>query len=75
MEQLASDSEHARIQLNKTEVLIVKHALNEICNGIAIDEREFPTRIGAKREDALPLLAELTRIFRSWPADNNHDET
>lgn len=42
--------------LNENELRILTSTLNEICNGIDIDDFEFSSRIGADREEVRTLL-------------------
>ena len=41
------------------ELLLLNNALNEVCNGIAIDDNEFQTRLGVDRKAARRLLTKL----------------
>lgn len=63
MEILKAGSGSATIVLNQRELRTLHSSLNEVCNGIDIDPIEFPTRIGASRESALKLLAQLSRVI------------
>ena len=51
------------LTLSKDELLILNNALNEVCNGIEIDEFEFSARIGAQREQAQALLRRITALY------------
>ena len=46
------------LEASKDELLTLSNALNEVCNGIHIDDAEFSTRLGATR-------AEVRRLLRS----------
>ena len=54
---------HTRLELTLEEVCIVRNALNEICNGIAL-QGEFETRIGATLAAARALLQRIAEITR-----------
>jgi len=54
---------HARLDLTREEVDIVQNALNEICNGIDLED-EFETRIGATFGAARVLLERVARLGR-----------
>lgn len=44
------------IKFHKEEVVLLKNALNEVCNGIFFPE-EFETRLGVSIDDGRALLA------------------
>jgi hypothetical protein len=48
----------AIVQLSRHQLVILNNALNEICNGIDLDD-EFFTRIGADSEEVQLLLSEV----------------
>ena len=41
------------------ELVLLNNALNEVCNGIAMSDDEFQTRLGVDRKTARKLLAKL----------------
>ncbi len=43
----------------RVDLLLIKNALNEVCNGVDIEDFEFQTRLGASREDARELLRRI----------------
>jgi hypothetical protein len=49
--------------LTTDELLILNNALNEVCNGIDIDDFEFSARIGVDREEARGLLHRITALY------------
>ncbi len=51
---------HAIVDLSPKEVVIIANALNEVCNGL--DVAEFSLRIGASRDQALRLLADMKSL-------------
>jgi hypothetical protein len=54
---------YARLDLTLEELHIVQNALNEICNGIAL-EGEFETRIGSSIDAARTLLKRVSAAPR-----------
>jgi hypothetical protein len=52
-----SDSDDFVIELDRSELLLLSHAVNEACNGI--ENWEFSTRVGASRDRAMELLDEI----------------
>ena len=53
----------ANIELSLDELLIVNNALNEVCNGL--DLEEFATRVGVQRDDALWLLRQVRDVIQA----------
>jgi hypothetical protein len=51
------------VTISRGELVLLNNALNEVCNGVAIDDDEFQTRLGADRKNARKLLAELGRLL------------
>jgi len=43
------------------ELVVINNALNELCNGIALDDDEFQTRIGFSRKMAESLLKKVAK--------------
>jgi len=54
---------HARLDLTLEEVCIVQNALNEVCNGLDLQD-EFETRIGATLAAARALLERVAAVRR-----------
>jgi Holliday junction resolvasome RuvABC DNA-binding subunit len=55
-------SDQATVTLTAGELTLLNNALNEVCNGIAMDDDEFLTRLGIDRKTARKLLADLGRL-------------
>jgi hypothetical protein len=49
------------------ELAVVANALNEVCNGVEIEDFEFSTRLGADREEARELLAAIGSALDALP--------
>ncbi len=49
------------ILLSEDELRTINNALNEVCNGVHIDEADFQTRLGVNRDEALAILAEIAQ--------------
>jgi hypothetical protein len=54
---------HARLDLTLEEVCIIRNALNEVCNGLDL-QNEFETRIGATLVAARALLECVVAVRR-----------
>ena len=57
MELISFKKGGAEISFSESELLILNAALNEICNGI--DLEEFETRMGSDREEVSILLGKI----------------
>jgi hypothetical protein len=62
MELIQVIGESVTLTFTKQELEIVNNALNEICNGV--DIQEFETRIGATPEAAEALLKAVNRVLQ-----------
>jgi len=49
------------LAVNEEELAAITNALNEVCNGVDIDDREFQTRLGVTRQELRAIL-ETVRI-------------
>jgi hypothetical protein len=56
----AGDTEFV-IRLDRSELRLVSHALNEVINGIEV--WEFSTRLGSRREEAIILLGQISAML------------
>jgi hypothetical protein len=45
------------------ELVVINNALNEVCNGISMDDDEFQTRIGHSRAMAQNLLKKVAKAL------------
>jgi len=63
----STDPRKTTLVLDENELLIVNNALNEVCNGIDIDDFEFSARIGTDREEARALLGRVSGLYRELP--------
>jgi len=61
MDLLSVSNGKVEINIAESELLILNSALNEICNGIDINE--FETRIGSDKNDVEVLLSEIGNIL------------
>jgi hypothetical protein len=59
MIKLGQTDEFADIRLSAHELILINNALNEVCNGVDIDDAEFATRLGAEREELRQLLSDI----------------
>ena len=59
----ASHSLAVPVTFTHDELVLLNNALNEVCNGIEIDDEEFQTRLGIDRKNARKVLADLHRLL------------
>ena len=59
MDNERKKTDHATATFSAAELLLLNNALNEVCNGITLDDDEFQTRLGVDRKTALKLLAKV----------------
>jgi hypothetical protein len=59
-----SSAKPGAVEFTRRELLIINNALNEVCNGFAL-EGEFDTRMGCKVEEARALLARFHSLVSS----------
>jgi hypothetical protein len=45
------------------ELVVINNALNEVCNGLSLDDDEFQTRIGYSRAMAQNLLKKIAKAL------------
>ncbi len=51
------------VSLTSKELVLLNNALNEVCNGIAMSDDEFLTRLGVDRKTARALLKHLGQLL------------
>jgi len=51
------------LAFTRKELVVINNALNEICNGLPLDDDEFQTRIGYPRATAESLLKKVARAL------------
>ncbi|WP_346229535.1 hypothetical protein [Microbispora maris] len=56
MEIIRATPDVIALILGREDVLAINNALNEICNGVHLDEWDFQTRMGVDREQARKVL-------------------
>lgn len=61
MELVKLEGRGAVVTLNESELLVLNAALNEVCNGINV--QEFDTRIGSSKESVANLLGNISRVL------------
>lgn len=57
-------NEEVHLAFNNNELIILNNALNEVCNGIDIEELEFQTRLGFERKELQELSRQLRRAIK-----------
>lgn len=50
----------ATIRLSRDELHLLNNALNEVCHALTVD---FPTRMGAERDEAARLLQQIHALI------------
>ncbi|MGP9434754.1 hypothetical protein ACT3RR_04895 [Ewingella sp. AOP8-B2-18] len=68
MELVKLEGRGAVVTLNESELLMLNAALNEICNGI--DIQEFDTRIGSSKESVANLLGKIGGVLDQIESSN-----
>lgn len=58
-----ADTKPLLVQLSNDELSLINNALNEVTNGIAIEESEFGTRLGASLAEARQLLKRINGLL------------
>ena len=61
---LGHGGKFADIRLSRHELILINNALNEVCNGVDIEDVEFATRLGADREEMRNLLKNIGSLIR-----------
>lgn len=61
MELVKLEGRGAVVALNESELLMLNAVLNEICNGI--DVQEFDTRIGSSKDSVANLLEKIGGVL------------
>ena len=51
------------VELTANDLLLINNALNEVCNGIHLDDHEFATRLGASRDETMALLHRISKLL------------
>lgn len=49
--------------LSEKELILVNNALNEVCNGVHIDDFEFTTRLGGDRAEVAAVLRRVRSLL------------
>ncbi len=53
------------VQFDAKDLYIIKNCLNEVANGVHIDDWEFETRLGVDRSDVRELLGRVQPLLAS----------
>lgn len=56
--------------LSLDDAIAVNNAMNEICNGVHIEDWEFPIRLGVPREELRRILSELHAMIDALKSDS-----
>ncbi|WP_426012515.1 hypothetical protein [Caulobacter sp. DWR2-3-1b2] len=63
MIKLGQSDKFADVRFSSDELALISNALNEVCNGIDIDDAEFATRLGGQRQEVRQLLDDLGSLI------------
>ena len=61
---LSQKDTFADVRLSEHELALISNALNEVCNGVHVEEPEFRTRLGSTREEVRNLLSAVNQLLR-----------
>ncbi len=61
------DHSHLTIELNRSELLLLNNALNEVCHGLDFSGAEFHTRLGVEKSRAVVVLDQLNTLHDATP--------
>lgn len=53
------------VELTRADLVLVNNALNEVCNGVHLDDAEFQTRLGVTRDEARVVLKRIHELLTS----------
>jgi hypothetical protein len=67
MDSERKKTDQAAATFTAAELVLLNNTLNEVCNGIALDDDEFQTRLGVDRKTARKLLAKLGSLVGESP--------
>ena len=74
MAEIKSTEQGAILTLSADELLIVNNALAAVCHGVRVTEDDFPTLIGASREEGRALLRQLGQALEPQERPNPRAE-
>lgn len=63
------------LSLNHYELVAINNSLNEICNGVDIEDAEFETRLGVSREELRSILKVINSLAESDSRKNSQSST
>ena len=63
MKLLGRDDDHADVRLNTAELVLFYNALEEICHGFTLTDRDFQEILGVTRGDATVLRRRTSQIL------------
>jgi hypothetical protein len=73
MKLLAQDDDQVDVRLNIAELVLLHNALEEICHGFQLSDRDFQEILGVNRNDATVLLRRADQVLERLgivPAEN-----
>lgn len=70
MKLISYDGSVYNLNLTSEELILTIGAINEVCNGIHIDDWDFETRLGVSKADARVFLKELDQLLSCKSGDH-----
>ena len=61
---LSKNGEGAEVGLTRDELIMLNNAMNEVCNGVHIDDDEFQTRLAFERNEIRALLEQVSEVLK-----------
>ncbi|MGW4474979.1 hypothetical protein [Nonomuraea sp. NPDC004354] len=68
MDIIQTSADVITVSLEPDDVLAISNALNEICNGVHLDDWDFQTRIGVEREQVQAVLDVINSAMATMAA-------
>jgi hypothetical protein len=75
MNLVLRSSDCALLSITAEELVTLSNALNEVCNGIHIDDRDFQTRVGVDRGVAIEMLRRIGLAINAPVSDGEIAQT
>ncbi|MFI7419552.1 hypothetical protein [Nonomuraea sp. NPDC049684] len=60
VEIVGATAEVITVKLGPDDALAINNALNEVCNGVHLDDWDFQTRMGVERDQARTVLRAIS---------------
>ena len=67
IDHVDGEARTVHVVLGEDELGLLANALNEVCNGVEIEDFEFATRLGVERPEARALLRQVGAALEALP--------